>query len=50
MTEITLKDIKDFFGYATLPEFAKDWKLLSQDERSQIKGGIQDGTFDYVAG
>jgi hypothetical protein len=45
----TIKDIKDFFGYSTLSEFSVDWKALSDRDKEQIRGGIDDGSFDYVA-
>lgn len=47
--QFTLKDISKFFGYTSLSEFAKDWKQLDDRSKDQIKGGIQDGTFDYAA-
>ena len=46
--EFTLKDISHFFGYPKLSDFAKDWKLLDEKSKDQIKGGIKDGTFDYA--
>lgn len=47
MAEASLKDIKDFFGYETLPAFAADWKQLPEADRAQIRGGITDGTLTY---
>lgn len=47
MAEITLKGIKDYFGYATLPAFSKDWKQLSDKDKEQIKKGLSDGTLNY---
>lgn len=42
-----LTRIKEFFGYKTLAEFAKDWKLLSDEDKAQIKSGIEDGSLTY---
>lgn len=47
MSDITLKDIKEYFGYRTLADFSKDWKALTVAERDQIKGGIADKSFNY---
>ena len=47
MAEIALKGIKDFFGYATLADFSKDWKQLTEQDKEQIKTGLRDGTLTY---
>lgn len=47
MAEITLKGIKDYFGYSTLPAFSKDWKQLSDKDKEEIKKGLSDGTLTY---
>jgi hypothetical protein len=47
MAETTLKDLREFFGYAKLTDFAKDWKQLSDVDKEQIRKGITDGTFTY---
>ena len=47
--QFTLKDISKFFAYESLRAFADDWKQLDDRSKEQIKGGIQDGTFDYAA-
>lgn len=47
MAEISLTDIKNFFGYKNLALFSADWKKLSLTEREQIRGGIGDGTYNY---
>jgi hypothetical protein len=47
MLGITLKDVKEYFGYSTLSEFSQDWKKLSEDERQQIKSGLENGSLTY---
>lgn len=47
MGDITIKDIKDFFGYDSLKDFSVDWKALDDRSKQQLKAGIQDGSFDY---
>jgi hypothetical protein len=44
---LTLKDFRIFFGYATLAEFSADWKRLSDQDKKDIRQGIQDGTYNY---
>lgn len=44
---ITLKDIKEFFGFTSLSEFSAEWKPLSEKDREDIKSGIDNGTFTY---
>lgn len=39
--------IRDFFGYTSLAEFARDWKQLDARSKEQIKSGIGNGTYDY---
>lgn len=42
--------IKDFFGYLPgqkLSDFAAELKALSDEDKSQLVGGIQDGTLTY---
>ena len=47
MPKITLNDVKAFFGYANLSDFSADWKLLSVEDREQIRGGIENATLTY---
>lgn len=47
MATITLKDIKDFFGYKSLSDFSADWKQVSDADRAQIKTGIENESFTY---
>jgi hypothetical protein len=42
-----VKDLKEFFGYTKLADFSRDWKLLSEESKEQIRTGISDGTFNY---
>lgn len=43
---IGLKEIMEFFG-AKLGEFSKEWRQLTEQDRTQIRAGIEDGTFTY---
>jgi hypothetical protein len=42
-----VKDLKEFFGYAKLADFSREWKELTDDDREQLRTGIADGTFNY---
>lgn len=44
---VSIKDIKTALGYPTLKEFSADWKLLTDADKGQIRGGIQDGSLTY---
>ncbi len=48
-TAPTLKprEIMDFFGYAKLADFSKDWKALPDEDKAQIRAGLIDGTYNY---
>lgn len=45
-TEITLKDIMKYFGMSTA-EFSKSWKLMSPQDKTDIKAGLTDGSLNY---
>jgi hypothetical protein len=45
--DVSLKDLKEFFGYEMLKDFAKDWKVLSDQDKEDIKEGVGNGTFNY---
>lgn len=47
MPEATLVQVKDYFGYASLSAFSKDWKQLTEEDREQLKAGIGDGSLTY---
>lgn len=42
-----LKEIREFFGYPTLAEFAAEWRELDKDAQDQIKSGLGDGSLTY---
>lgn len=42
-----IKDIMQFFGYSGSAEFSKDWKQLTDEDKEQIKQGIEDGSLKY---
>lgn len=47
MENLTIKDMKDFFGYAKLADFSADWKKLTEQDKADIRKGLADGTFNY---
>lgn len=47
MAGITLKDIKEYFGYQSLSDFSADWKGVDAASREQIKTGIENGSLTY---
>lgn len=42
-----LADLREALGYKTLQEFAADWKLLSDKDKADLKGAIENGTGTY---
>ena len=43
----SLIEVKNYFGYAKLTEFKKDWEKLDDDSRLQLRAGIGNGTLTY---
>lgn len=41
-----LKECREFFGMPA-GDFVREWKLLSQKDKDDIKKGIEDGTLTY---
>jgi hypothetical protein len=46
MPDNILATLRDFFGM-TSAEFAREYKLLTAEDKNQIKAGILDGTLTY---
>ena len=42
----TLKQVMEFFAIPT-GQFGKEWKVLSDSEKAQIKAGLGDGSLTY---
>jgi hypothetical protein len=47
MADANLKEVMAFFEMPT-SEFSKQWKLLSDADKVQLKKGIGDGSLDYT--
>jgi len=47
-TGVTLNDVRNFFGM-NLSQFKAEWTAggLTDQDKKQIKGGIENGTFTY---
>lgn len=43
----TLAETAKFFGYKNLAKFRADWAQLSDKDKTDLRTGIGDGTFDY---
>lgn len=39
--------VRDFFGYKNMAEFRKDWTALTEEDKRQLREGIENGTFTY---
>lgn len=39
--------IRDYFGYKSTQAFSKDWSALSQQDKDDLKRGIQSGAMTY---
>lgn len=46
MADNILSRIRDFFGM-TSADFAREYKLLSTQDKADLKQGIEDGTLTY---
>jgi hypothetical protein len=46
-TDNILARIREFFGYPSLSAFGKDWRALTDEDKDQIKKGIEDGSLNY---
>ena len=44
---LTIKDMKEFFGYTKLADFSADWKQLTDKDKAEIRQGLADGTYTY---
>lgn len=52
---MTIKQIMDYFNAdlsagdtrKTLKSFSAEWKLLTETDKTQIKQGLGDGTYNY---
>lgn len=44
---MTILEIKNFFGYTKLADFKADWEKLTEKDKTEIKAGLSDGTFNY---
>lgn len=47
MPDATMVEVKDFFEYKKLSDFRADWNLLSDQDKSELKKGIGNGTLTY---
>jgi hypothetical protein len=51
MADNILSKMRDFFNAESRPmtsaDFAKEYKLLSTEDKAQLKQGIEDGTLTY---
>jgi hypothetical protein len=42
-----LAQLRSFFGYLTLSYFADDYRKQSDEDKKQLRHGIEDGSFNY---
>jgi hypothetical protein len=47
MTDATMVQVKDFFGYKKLSDFRADWNNLTEQDKTELKKGIGNGTLTY---
>jgi hypothetical protein len=47
MATVTLNDVRKFFGYDSLGAFRTDWSSLTDEDKAQIKGGLEDVSLTY---
>ena len=43
---VSIKDIRDFFGM-TAKDMIREWKLLTEESKDQIRTGLGNGTLTY---
>ncbi|QFG14288.1 hypothetical protein PBI_TOURACH_50 [Mycobacterium phage Tourach] len=42
-----MKKIMEFFGFTSAGKFMPEWKALTDQDREQLKAGIEDGSLTY---
>lgn len=47
MTENILAALRVALGYKSLGEFGRDWKLLSDKDKQELKSAIENGSMTY---
>lgn len=40
-------EVMKYFGYENAASFRKDWALLTPEDKTQLKTGIENGTLTY---
>lgn len=43
----TINEVRAYFDIATAAEFTKEWRALSDADKTDLKTGIGDGTLTY---
>ncbi len=52
--DATMIEVMDYFGYKRadgkrdVTGFRKDWAMLTEEEKAQLRAGIGNGTFTYA--
>ena len=44
--EASIKEVREFFDIP-VSQFAKEWRMLSDKDKADLKKGIGDGTLTY---
>lgn len=39
--------VKDFFGYTNIAQFRKEWAALTEQDKTELRTGIENGTLTY---
>lgn len=39
--------VKEFFGYKDMASFRRDWQALTEQDKKDLRVGIENGTFTY---
>ena len=39
--------VKDYFGYKSMAEFRKDWSELTDQDKTDLRTGVDNGTLTY---
>lgn len=47
MAQASLSQVREFFGIEQAGTFRKEWTALSEQDKSDLRNGIGDGTLTY---
>lgn len=47
MAAVTINDVRKYFEFKTAANFAAEWRKLTDQDKADIKAGLENGTLTY---